>query len=86
MISFPVFPAVPRPLSGFFVSVAGDYRYVPHGGVFILLLSLISGPFVNRLWALLCRSLFCMMNTRVFAGGRALPFLPLGGGAIAAKD
>ncbi|MGL5769427.1 MAG: hypothetical protein ACRCYI_06520, partial [Plesiomonas shigelloides] len=50
------------------------------------LLSLISGPFVNRLWALWCCSLLCMMNSRVFAGGRALPFLPLGGGEIAAKE
>ncbi|MGL4467170.1 MAG: hypothetical protein ACRCUK_06670, partial [Plesiomonas shigelloides] len=43
LISFPVFPAVPRLLSGFFVSVAGDYCYAPHGVVFILsyLLSLV---------------------------------------------
>ncbi|MGL5672849.1 MAG: hypothetical protein ACRDC9_07190, partial [Plesiomonas shigelloides] len=41
------------------VSVAGDYRYAPHGVVFILLLSLISyllslisGSFVNRLGCL----------------------------------
>ncbi|WP_370598531.1 hypothetical protein NMD15_03705 [Plesiomonas shigelloides] len=105
MISFPVFPAVPRPLSGFFVSVAGDYRYVPHGGVFILsyLLSLISYllSLISYLLSLIsyllslvplligfgrfCAVLFSSLHDE-FAGGRALPFLPLGGGAIAAKD
>ncbi|MGL4680072.1 MAG: hypothetical protein ACRCWC_11910, partial [Plesiomonas shigelloides] len=50
------------------------------------LLSLVALLIGLGAWVLWCRSLFCRMNTRVFAGGRALPFLPLGGGAIAAKD